>query len=138
MITGVGYVALFDRKQTIQACEEGVSTACYLDMARRLSLGQPLPVRFLFVVGKGSPWYLLEVDISTGKRMAFTRIAGSDWVATWERIGLLEARRNLSTWLATSEAEVAKPAALVQAAKPAAHDISLHPSWEDEEEEVTF
>lgn len=139
IIRRFGYVALFDRKESVQACDNStVSTAAYLDMARRLSLGQPVPVRFFFVVNRRAPWYLLEVDTTTGHRIGLTLLDGTDWVATWERIGLLQARQSLSAWLATPEVEVAKPAALVQAAKPAAHDISLHPSWEDEEEEVTF
>ena len=138
IIRRFGVVALFDRKQTMQACVDSVSLSFYLYLAQTVSAVQPIPARFFFVVGKDAPWTMIEIDISTGERIGTTEMAGTDWVATWERIGLLQARQSLSAWLATPEVEVAKPAALVQAAKPAAHDISRHPSWEDEEEEVTF
>ena len=115
LIRRFGYVALFDRKQTVHACEDGVSTACYLDMARKLSLGQPIPVRFFFVVGKDAPWTMIEIDVTTGERIGTTELAGSDWVGAWERLGLLEARKSLSAWLETGEVEkVAEPVVVAE------------------------
>ena len=132
LIRRFGVVALFDRKQTMQACVDSVSLSFYLYLAQTLSAVQPIPARFFFVVGKEAPWTMIEIDTATGERVGTTRMAGSDWVATWERLGLFDARKSLDAWLRNSGVEV------VEVAEPAAHDISLHPSWEDEEEEVTF
>lgn len=106
LVRKFGVVALFDRKTTVQACEvSAVSTAFYLHMARTLSAGQPVPVRFFFVVGQQAPWQLVEVNVETAERMETTELAGGSWEATWRCLGLVEARKTLQAWLGQLEAE---------------------------------
>ena len=117
LVRRFGVVALFDRKTTLRACEMSqVSTAFYLYLARTLSSTQPVPVRFFYVVGKAAPWTLVEIDITTGKRIGTTELAGEDWDATWECLGLLSAREQLHAWLDAGEVTkvAVEPAALTE------------------------
>jgi hypothetical protein len=104
-----GYVALFDRKKTMDAafnCTDPhakVSLASYLHMCRVLSGAQPVPARFFYVVGANTPpWDMVEIDTQSGERTGGDVVIGQntavEWNTVWGVLGLLEAREQLRVW----------------------------------------
>jgi hypothetical protein len=96
------YVALFDRKHTLVDAEKGhLSKSIYLDLARKLSNTQPLPVRFFWVIGNDDgPWAMHEVDIATGVvEDDYSYLNHDNWESAWETLGLMEARATFHKYL---------------------------------------
>jgi len=105
LVRTFAYVGMFDRKSSIEAAHDPrnrVSLAVYLDMARRLSMAQPKPMRFFFVIGgQSAPWLMVEHDIRTGKECG-ERVwieSQRDFATMWNRLGLTQLRQTLRRWV---------------------------------------
>ena len=102
-----GYVALFDRKSSMQALmaeRNKLSTAFYLSLCRTLGLSQPVMPKFFYVIGgQEPPWIIREVDIETGElldNVAELHNAGNnDWRRVWKCLGLIELRETIRKWV---------------------------------------
>lgn len=99
------YIGMFDRKPSLKAAYHPgnrVSMAVYLDMCRRISMGQPRPMRFFFVVGgESAPWQMVEHDIETGEECGErVLIRGAhEYREMWQRLGLEQLREELRGWV---------------------------------------
>ena len=104
LIREYAVVALFDRKSTTSAarCDRNIkSTSFYLWLCRNLSMAQPFPVRFFWVIGKDNPpWMMQELSIETGEEKEdMITLDKPDWRSIWDTIGLTDLRNSLKKWL---------------------------------------
>lgn len=95
-------VALFDRKQTRDTAlnDKSILTrAFYLWQCRVHAQAQPIAPKFFYVIGKQSPWNLIELDINTAQVIHQYKLERGNWVEIWNLSGLVAARRELEKWL---------------------------------------
>jgi len=103
LIRNIGYVALFDRKQSESIAfgkKNVLSTAVHLDLASKIGASQPVDPKFFYVVGLDSPWKMIELDICTGERTGVSVIFNDkeSWIPGFKTVGLLDIRRELNMW----------------------------------------
>lgn len=105
MVRRFAVVALFDRKRSERAITASdVSTSFYLYLSRALGTQQPKPPRFFYVIGGDlPPWSMREVDINTGNLassiVTIKSLENQEWLAVWDRLGLLNLRRELRAFV---------------------------------------
>ena len=88
------FIALFDRKQSAEcAFQNELSIRVQCAMARRLSLTQPIAVRFFLVCGCGYPYDIIEVCTTTGEEVRRRAVVDvEDYQDSWIKLGLVHAR----------------------------------------------
>lgn len=100
-------VAMFDRKRDRSAAlgePNALSTAFYLWICRKLSMEQPVPAKFFYVIGgQTPPWTMVEVDTATGsvtgREAVIHGTSHDEMMAVWEALGLVELRKSLRAWI---------------------------------------
>jgi hypothetical protein len=101
IIRDFGISALYDRKDSEAAIDEtALSTSLYLHLARSLAQTQPIAPKFFYVVGTCSPWTMIEVDITSGKKTGVkAEVAQDDWTTFWDTLGISKVHDDLKEWI---------------------------------------
>ena len=105
----IAMVALIDRKTSLAAARDPRNRYCYQiygHMCRSLSARQPVEAAFLVVSGTTTaPWICIRVDPWSGREICLVTIgenSQTEWLKAWEKLGLIEIRKQLKSWLTKS------------------------------------
>ncbi len=103
VIRDFALIAMFDRKATKEAAQKDhLGRAFYTWLCRTTGENQPTKPRFFYVIGnREPPWRMVEIDITTGRKINKTvKLTDTeDWNPIWEALGLARLQRELKRWV---------------------------------------